>query len=481
MKNTVSKYIPDLFLALIYFIAIQYILKYYPVPQFTWDSFYYVGVSITHEYGVRPIGYSIFLNILYYFSESIHFVALVQFFIFFICAVFFLKVLRRIFSFSTPAYLIMGLLILLEPASLYHANTILSDSLFYSFTMAAFGFLLYYLNTGRYWALLVHILLVLVCIELRYIALFYPFFSSGILLLFTRKNRVSLIGIVVFIAAFFLLQKMHIDYNKKRYGVPVYTAFSGWTHTNNALYALPRINLNPKFIENPDIRQMHAFFKTYLDTSSFVVHQVGSGYLWDERSPMNVIRKKYADDLNLDYNTSWYYSAPYFHHYGVFIQRNFPYEYVMSYMVPNLKTLLHPELGEMGDYFTTPFFAPVVLEHYHLVESEVKPFRQIYKENINAGISKGYSILLLLFGVCSIVLLFYAKRLNKEELTTALTLISFVVAFYGLTLYSSWFMFRYLLPVYPLMICTIYLVVMLFIKKRLWIADKNKKISFILK
>jgi len=460
-----------------YLVVIHYILKYYPIPHLTWDSFYYVKTSITHEYGIRPSGYAYFLDWTYSISKSIKAVVLVQAALHYIATILLLYTINEVLNIGKWLYFLLGLLLLLEPISLYHSNSILSDLLFAEMTIAALCCLVLYLKTQKFYLFLIHLILIFSCIEIRHIGLFYPFFTCGILILFTKRSRSLLLNISIILVIFASLYKWHVAENKKHYYVSVYSAFSGWTLANNALYALPYIHLNPSTISNKDIRGMHRFFTDYMDTTTFKVDRetVGSGFLWEDKSPLNVIRLKLIDSLHVDYNMSWYLCSPYFHYYGSYLIKHFPLAYWSGFIKPNTKSLLHPSIGEMKDYYITPFMDTITLSRYHLEEAEVKCKKQVYKDTINKYISSGYTVLLSIFGLSVILFLVFYRKFNKVFIKAIATIILFVSLFYAFTLYSSWFMFRYLLPVIPLMLVVI---VMVWREMILTVVIKKQAISY---
>ncbi len=452
--KTYAKYGPILALSAIYLVGVLLILHYYPLPQFSWDSYYYVEKSIKHEKEIRPSGYSYVLDYAYGFSKSIQCIIWLQFTAYFLAIAFFLQTLKKYYSLTGFKYFLTGLLLLTEPVALYHCNSILSDVLFASCSIIAIAFLIRYLHSGRYYNILAHVLFIILSIELRHIALFYPFFTLLVLVLFSKRNWLLLVNICLVLGAYSYVYKWHVNKNLKETGVAIFTPFSGWTATNNALYALPRIKLDAKYIEQPLIRDMHAFFSNYLDTTSYIPYQVGSGYLWDQRSPMNVIRQRAQDSLNIDFFGSWYTTAPQFTYYGTYIQKHFPYEYVMAYMVPNLKTLLKPHVGEMTDYNATEIGDNEirVLKRYGLKKEDMVCRKQVYRDTINNYIPRMYTLALLLTLASTLIFVIYFKRFDLNSRKIFGVFILFIGSFYGLTLYSSWFMYRYLLPVLPLMI-----------------------------
>lgn len=456
MKKALPWLGADIFLVILYTITIQWLLSYYPTPQCTWDSFYYVKTSITHEHGIRPSGYAYFLDLLYAINPKIWFVASVQFSIYLIAIIIFLKSIKKTIDLQLSHYLILGAILCTEPIALYQNNSVLSDTLFSSCSLIAISSLLTYLSNLKYRYLIIHIIFVFICIEIRHIALFYPFFTCFILVIFTKGLRLKIISIISILAIFFGLYKWHTYQNKEHYGVSIYSAFSGWTHTNNTLYGLSQINIDPNTISNTDLRMMHVFFKNYMDTSGFKPESIGSGFLWDDKSPMNVLRMKWADSFKLDYNASWYYAAPYFHYYGMYLQKRFPMVYIKSYIVPNTKTLLMPAMGEMEIYNMVPYIDTALLHRYKITE---RAFwcDDIYNRDVNGYIKTSYRVILRLFICCSIFIALSWKKLGWLKYKKYITLILFTYCFYGLTLYSSWFMFRYLLPIYPLMLAIILL------------------------
>jgi hypothetical protein len=182
------------------------------------------------------------------------------------------------------------------------------------------------------------------------------------------------------------------------------------------------------------------------------------------------------DSLRLDYNTSWYRCAPAFAAYGKYMQSHFPMEYIKNYMVPNFQTLVKPELGEMADYLITPYTDPIIMDHYHLKDEYIKCKEDIYKIKTNKTVETIYYYALRLFALCSILLLIFAWRITPQLFKTVSVLITFTVLFYGLTLYSSWFLYRYIMPLYPIMYSVIILTIYLLIREKVWIR-KTKPVK----
>jgi len=444
----------DIILLLIYVVCGAIVMYCYPVPQLTWDSFYYVRASITGDYGIRPAGYAIFLRIIYLYLSDIQSVVYVQFVLHFLSLLFLLRVIKNVFNVSSVVYIVLGLLLIAEPVALYYANNILSDILFSAISTAALASLLWYLSKPSILLLVLHLLLIFLAVEVRLIALFYPFFTCAVLLA-TWPGLRSFVSCVVIALLCGMLWQWHVSINKKQYGVAIYSAFSDWTVANNALYSLYSVDEN--FIKNPDIKAQHLFFRHYMDTSSFKVNEIGSTYLWDNASPLNYIRIHRADSLHLSYNASWFYVAPEFGRYGSYIQWHFPGSYIKTFVVPNLATMQKPLYGEMADYRITKFMDTITLNRYHLQPEQVKFRKEPYRRRINGVIAASYPVEFVLFLLSCVLFFLNCKKWTDAGKKAMCVLITFPVLYYGAMLWSSCFIFRYLLPVYPIVFSVIVL------------------------
>src|SRR4051812_2201745 len=135
MKSFFYRYWHECLLFLTYLVFVAVIQYCYPMAQFSWDGNYYVGFSIKLAAGIRPIGYSVFLKILYKIIHSILFVVYVQYFIYYVTIYLFLKTINIFFYLTKTNFYILGVFLLIEPAALYNCFNILSDLLFSCLTL----------------------------------------------------------------------------------------------------------------------------------------------------------------------------------------------------------------------------------------------------------------------------------------------------------------------------------------------------------
>ena len=457
MKKNIFLYKADLFLAITFAVFVAIIKYCYPMPHITWDSDSYINTSRNILPTLRPIGYPVFLSFLYSLSKSISFVVYSQFAFYFCSILFLLKVAKNYWPLSNVQYYLLGVLLLIEPAALYHCNTILSDVLFSGFTYLYLGTLLLYIDSKKTLLLIAHIATLCICLLLRHIALFYPVFTIIIFLAYLKNIKRVLISVLAVLVAFFMIYRSTVNWNLRTYGVAVYSPFTGWNQANNVLYAVPSIHLDTSAIEDPETRKLHAFFSAFLDTTTYRPFTLGSGYIWDAPSPLNVIRSQLEDSLkkaNLpsDFTYTWYLLAPRYGKYSTFIMQHYPYQYFKAFMVPNMKSLVKPYDGEMGDYYAAHNdISTASLERYGLNAGMLYCNKQLYKGGLNHISLIFYQFRLLLFVAAIFFLLIFSERFDKKVRRALTVTIAFVLFFYFFSLSTSWFLPRYLIPVLPLL------------------------------
>ncbi len=451
---------PDILLLLIFIGCVSLLTYCYPTAQLTWDSYYYLEIANDMKPSLRPGGYPFFLHILGSVYKSFSIIVISQYCLYFLSIWFFLRVLDYFFRFTTLQYILLGILFIVEPVGLYHCFNVLSDVLFSALTLGYIATLLLYTVKRSRWVFVAHLLCMFAAIEVRHIALFYPFFSFVLLLYFHRSFRLGLVYAVVIFGPYFLLNRYHVNQNEKYYKVRVYSPFSGWTHANNTLYGLHLMKLDTAEISDPEIKALHTYFTRYMDTSGYYPVSIGSGFLWDDKSPLCVLRQKMQDSLGITFVEAWYKLAPSFGKYGLYMQKHFPLQYIQGFMKPNTATLIKPHDGEMLNYYATPDMNKWILEWYHRKPSDFFARKQIYSEHINHWNTKYYQLKLALFILASVFLAMRFRRMGKTTLAVIIPLTLFVYAFYALTWYSSWFMQRYMIPVFPLEISVIFLAVL---------------------
>lgn len=461
MKEILTKYSINITLVAIYAVLVSIMFYYYPMPQLTWDSHFYIRIAMTDVYqNLRPSGYAHLLSFLHWIRPSMKLIILTQFLINLGALFILLHALKKVFNLDKITYLILGLIFILEPVALYHCIAVLSDLLFSAITLLYISTLLMYVHTKKYIFFLLNVFFVFCAIEVRLIGLFYSVFTCIVLLYYENKKAIAIFNCFIVLTTHYFIHQHHVKKNLETYGVAIFSPFSSWTHVNNSLFALPRIHIDPKYIEDKETSELHAYFSNFIDTTSFVHHERGSEYIWNVRGPVYHLKVKLSDSLQpTDEYQMWYWMANGLGKYGKYIQKNFPYEYFMGFMVPNTQTMITPHLGEMMDFYATPYNAydSTVRRWYYKNYDDLKCRKDIYKEVVNPITDKLYKLRGALFLLCSVLGIYYYRRLNNTHAFVIMGL--FVFTFYAAMLYSSWFMSRYLIPLYPLMAAYVILLI----------------------
>lgn len=459
MKNHLKLHYHRYLIVVLYALVVVYMKYNYPNPTIAWDTNYYIAQSITGDAGIRPEGYPVFLNWLYQFSHSLNTVLVVQYLLYFLSIVVLLEVFVRVFRINRLLYIILGVLMLIEPTGLFFTNTIYSDQPFSVLTFFYIATLLAYVNYRKIYWLLLHILVLYCCLEVRFLSLFYPFFSILAILLTMKKGLVlKVVACLLIFFTFKFSYNRNVRRNTEAFGVPVHSAFSGWTYANNAMYALPRINTQAKFIKDPELREMHAGFMKYFDTTENIQVEINTNYLWNVDGPLFPIMMKANDSLwsvreSVPLYMDMFVVAPKLEKYGLYIQRQYPYEYLMGYLLPNAKTMFHPHQGEMHDYYYFYQLSDESKARYNIKDSDISCRKDIFEQWVNDVNDKWYKRRLILFAlaILGFLWLWYKRRLSTIEIKYLGIAISFVILFYGAMIYSSWCIYRYVLPVLPVM------------------------------
>jgi hypothetical protein len=456
----------DLLLLGIFLICIAVLTYCYPMPQLTWDSFYYLENAHDFRPSLRPGGYPWFIKNINGVTWSLHLIVACQYLLHFLSIWSFLRVVDKLVALKDLQYFLLGFILLTEPVALYHCFNILSDILFSSLSIAYISTLILLIRKRSIGLFILHIAFMFACVEVRHIALFYPYFSFALLVFYHRNIKLVLLYALVIFGLSYIFTQIHYRSAEKRYGVRVYSPFTGWTYANNALYSLPYIKLDTNKISDVEVRRLHAYCTEVMSKPSFRMPVIGSGFLWDPGSPLCQLREKTQDSLQVSSFQAWYLLCDVYGRYGTYLQRNYPMAYVKGYIVPNMATMVKPHEGEMLQYNSTVEMDTVILGWYHTELADYTPRHEPYRDYLNNWNNFYHQLRLALFTLAIIAALVYRKRMTNDTAKFLLPTILFVGVFYLLTLYSSWFMHRYLLPVIPLQVAVIFVMCLVIGRKK---------------
>jgi len=393
----------------------------YPFADFFTDSYSYIDAAASGDsIGYRPIGYSVFLNIVHAVSVSDTFLVTLQY-ILVQCASLglFLTLVRRC-GLSARTATIVLIVLLLNPTIPYLCNYVSSDALFAGLSLIWITLLMGLVRSPRWWRLILQIVLLFVIFNLRYVALFYPAVAALTFLLMRRKASTvfKLTGIVCSIGVVVVCMSWikHLTY--KQTGADVFSAFSGWQIANNALHLYPWLPVDTAGLPSPECRELAIDVRNYFDKAGPAILARGPAstteYMWVRYSPLH----QYMDDVRrrgqLTYWRAWNRVGPVFTQYGYSLIRRHPLAYCRYYGWPSARSFFVSPLDVFAEYnegHKTVDSTAMRWFHYH--GPQVRVWSATVQATLLAPIPWIYLFLNIIFVI--VCLRFLASRKCRER------------------------------------------------------------------
>jgi len=332
------------------FVFIKYL---YPYPDFFLDSYNYIDDAVTkRQVTYRPVGYAHFLRAIHSFSNSTGVVVFAQYLMFAISSVFFFFSCDYLFKMPGNLRRLAFFLMIINPVLLLQTNMISSDSLFCSLTVIWFTSCLWCIMKPNPYALVLQMISILCCFQLRYTALFYPALAVVFFVLARAEVLYKLAGACLTVAVIYCAVEWRKDAMEKGTGVRILTAFSGWQIANNVLCYYKDIHVDPDDLPEGECRIIDAYVKHDIDIlCSKNVNSVGTHFLWTRTSPLRhyqVMRMKF---FQTNYAQEWTESSVNLSEYAWAIIKQNPLAYVRYYMGRNFINFLLPPREVLENYY----------------------------------------------------------------------------------------------------------------------------------
>lgn len=336
------------------------IFKYlYPYASYIHgDSFSYLETAYNNlDINTYMVGYSRFLRLFSVITSSDLALTAFQYILIQVGA---LLLLLTIFYFYKPGqifqYVLLGFMVF-NPLFLHLANLVSSDCLFTALSLIWFALLLWIIHQPTNKIILWHAVILFIAFTMRYNALIYPFIAAMAFRLSSLTWRRKLVGI----GAGVLLCGLFVCYTSYKYkkltGYWQYSPFSGWQLTNNAMYTYRYVNKAqrksvPKRFKAFD-NMVRQYFDSTRDTKKFPVEaqKASTVYMWSPGFPM----MKYRDSLFKKDSTAqelkkWASMGPFYKAYGLYIIRQYPFEFLMHFIWPNANKYYAPPVEFLQEY-----------------------------------------------------------------------------------------------------------------------------------
>ncbi len=443
----------ELITGLVVFIVLMIVFQqYYPYTVLTGDSGDYILRAKERSMGLfRPYGYSFFLYMLHSISDQISVIIYGQSILYFLSTSFLVFTVKFFFAGKKIVFRVFYFLMIFNLLALYSNVLLMSDSLFYSVSLIYIATLIWFYHTNKIWIFIVNLIILLFLLNIRYVALIYPilyvlfFVITG----FNRRNIV--LSIIPFILSFVFYKNVSSNMEKKS-GINTFSGFSGWALANNALSVIPYIELEVNDIKDPEVKYIHSFVKQFPD--SLYTHKFikGTGFMWNNKYAGKRILYNNIKTYNMPYPQAWVKTGEMLSEYGKYLIFKYPWLYFNHFIIPNTINLFKNYTIHYPNTYKAvklDFFKVPVQEH---------TYDDGLVNTINPIIKIVNVLIWILFLAVTILFIFKNSISSREK-----GIVKFIYAF----LLSYGFMsvishpinnFRYIIPVYPLVILLAYLI-----------------------
>lgn len=427
-----------------------FLLWLYPFPNTYADTGAYITVAQTGLIGnFRPPGYSWFMAGAHYLNPNPNVLVSLQTALYFFSSLFFYLTARFFFDRGHRLmWKIFFLVFMLSPTSIYLCSFVISDALFITLTNLWLATILLIVGTRRLSAVLWNTLLLLLLLQVRYIALFYPLITVGALFIaYFKRHKLRFVALSALQTAVFLGVIAFTTYQtEKNIGVRVFSGFSGWQKANNAMHVLPHINLQPKDIKDPELRKLHAFMiahnpvELYPRKDSVVVT-----YLWSPLTGPKKLMYRIWGNGNKSYLHYWHKTSIPLGKWGDYIISSYPGLFLKHYIRPNFLFLFQMSNEAL---FIWPPPSKQIRDWFACSNCAVAPRYSFFHHFLAATASKSFNILWLLFAGTVLMLPFRSRLRCTSTQYHMLLLVSFFSATYVImSVYASPIVLRYLLVI----------------------------------
>lgn len=344
--------------ALIIVVELCLFKYFYPYASFiNGDSFSYLDSAFFNlKMDTYPIGYPKFLRLFSVFSTSDTVLVVFQY-AFMQCSLLWLYFTLPYFYRICRWLHVVLILAVLGPASLYMANYVSSDSLFFSLSVCWFCTLVWILNRPSKRFLVAHVFFVVWVFTVRYNAVYYPIISC-IAFFLNRENvkakliAISAVGLII--GAFILYTSNEY---KKLAGQFQFSPFSGWQMANNAMYAYKFVDSSKRKPVPDRFKDLDNHVRNYFDSTKdhrkypTEMLTANTVYMWSPYSPLRIYMEQYSkNDSTIRTLKKWAAVGPLYNDYGRYLIKSYPLTYAKTYLWPNFVKYYSPPVEFLGSY-----------------------------------------------------------------------------------------------------------------------------------
>ena len=453
----------DLWVLAVSFVLLYAVVHYcYPYPLITEDSPNYVKCALDNTYGgYRPMGYSWFLQGFHCFSGRIEFVGAAQYWLYALATAYFLLTVKYFFAPRWPwvFYLFVGGMVL-SPVALYLTHWLMSDSVFAALTLVWLSTGLWLLRRVGWLLAALHVAAVVLAIQVRFIGLFYPFFTAVGLLLAHRWAGRALAVSAASLFAGYLVYHGVVRESYRLFRVESFSGFSGWAAANNATAILPHIRLDPqKLAADPELAMMHRTLAAAPDTCYSERNVMCTSFIWSRVTGGKLVMVQNMPLFSNNYLSTWIYTGEQLNHYASYLMRHYPLQYARYFLWMNFRNMLHPVYKVLAPHYQEAPAAGIFAKYYNVDGVTRFTARHDVARYVQPLLAPVALVLWLLMALAGAVA--WGRRralqLTQTQRRAVGWLLGFMAAYLAASLVAHPVHLRYLLPVHGLQLFVLYL------------------------
>jgi hypothetical protein len=446
------------------FLAIQFVCFkfFYPFPDFFGDSYNYIDAAVNNlDVNIWPIGYSKFLQLFHWTSNSATALTLVQYFLLEAAYFYLYQTIVRCFPTSRRTRIIILIFFFLNPINLYVSNYVSSDVLFLTLSLVWLTELLWIIYKSSWYHIVVLSVVFSIAFTFRYNAMYYPLIATIGFLISKQPILQKVMGI--FLGPLLIIPFIIFTSNaaKKLSGVPQFPPiYGGWQWANNALYFRESIQEDSTAFPTPqttDLDQIaRNYFRTVPPEYRDLFPYVGNFFIQQRQAPLRqYIVKTFKSSESIE---AWAKAAPIFKEYGIWLIKRHPMAFVRHYLLLNTKNYFIPPLEKLEVYnLNSPKIDPLAEIWFGLFSNKVT---YIFPRTFQGGFLFFYPYFFLFLNLYfGWSLYFFIKQKGFRQslrpfAITVLLITLLLLTNFGFSVFANIIAFRYQL--FPLAVLLIF-------------------------
>lgn len=369
-----------------------------------------------------------------------------------VALLFFYLTIDYLFQLGKSISLVLAILLALCPDQLYVANSFMSDTPFIIYTLFWLSSLFWMLRKPGYIVFIINLLLLFLAINTRYIGLFYPIITIGVL--FYTFNIKAWIPALIVIATIFGIYRYTVHEMDKYYGIETFTEFSGWATANNASLMIPHIDLKSEEFNDKRLQFVNRILNLFPDSMYSSESVLNTHFIWNNRYPGKVVLANILrNNPGLAYTRGWLITGKILGEYGRTLIQRHPIDFLRYFVLLNTAQVFYPTIG-LGSYHHDPKTDNAALTYYKTDSAKFRARFDFWGYMLNELTGPFNLMLWIVF----VILIGYGVRRKVWLLLTPLNwdvimlTVIFLVMYLGGSILTHPVQYRYLLPVHPLML-----------------------------